>query len=110
MDNLAEVDQWIDGVAPAKREFALRMIRTTQVSIQGLVQRCGSPSCMGYEEELLRDFAAIEQYRDRDPQAMRERLACLPAFPKKIRLPTKTGKRSRLRVPSSEAATLNFVR
>jgi hypothetical protein len=40
----------------------------------------------------LWDIAIIAQYLKRDPQVVRERMACLPEFPKAIRLPTKTGR------------------
>ncbi|MYN29207.1 hypothetical protein [Duganella levis] len=40
----------------------------------------------------LWDIATIAQYLKRDPQVVRERMACLPGFPKAIRLPTKTGR------------------
>lgn len=40
----------------------------------------------------LWDIATIAQYFKREPQVVRERMACLPSFPKAIRLPTKTGR------------------
>lgn len=40
----------------------------------------------------LWDIATIAQYLKREPQVVRERMACLPSFPKAIRLPTKTGR------------------
>lgn len=40
----------------------------------------------------LWDIATIATYLKRDPQVVRERMACLPSFPKAIRLPTKTGR------------------
>jgi hypothetical protein len=40
----------------------------------------------------LWDIASIAAYLKRDPQVVRERMACLPSFPKAIRLPTKTGR------------------
>lgn len=40
----------------------------------------------------LWDIAKISEYFRRDPQVVRERMACLPSFPKAIRLPTKTGR------------------
>lgn len=40
----------------------------------------------------LWDMATIAQYLKRDPQVVRERMACLPSFPKAIRLPTKAGR------------------
>ncbi len=40
----------------------------------------------------LWDMALIAQYLKRDVQVVRERMACLPSFPKAIRLPTKTGR------------------
>jgi hypothetical protein len=39
----------------------------------------------------LWDIATIATYLKRDPQVVRERMACLPGFPKAIRLPTMTG-------------------
>lgn len=39
----------------------------------------------------LWDIAMIAAYLKRDPQVVRERMACLPGFPKAIRLPTMTG-------------------
>ena len=44
------------------------------------------------KEEVLWDISTIAQYLKRDPQVVRERMACLPSFPKAIRLPTKTGR------------------
>ena len=38
------------------------------------------------------DIATIAAVLKRDPQVVRERMACLPSFPKAIRLPTKTGR------------------
>ena len=43
----------------------------------------------------LWDVATIAQYLKRDDQVVRERIACLPDFPKAIRLPTMSGTRSR---------------
>lgn len=40
----------------------------------------------------LWDIATIAAYLKREPQVVRERMACVPDFPKAIRLPTKTGK------------------
>jgi hypothetical protein len=40
----------------------------------------------------LWDIATIAAYVKRDPQVVRERLACVPSFPRAIRLPTKTGR------------------
>jgi len=40
----------------------------------------------------LWDIATIATYLKRDPQVVRERMACLSSFPKAIRLPTKTGR------------------
>lgn len=40
----------------------------------------------------LWDIGMIANYLKRDPQVVRERMACLPGFPKAIRLPTKTGR------------------
>lgn len=40
----------------------------------------------------LWDIATIAQYLKREPQVVRERMACLSNFPKAIRLPTKTGR------------------
>ncbi len=40
----------------------------------------------------LWDVAMIAQYLKREPQVVRERMACLPGFPKAIRLPTKSGR------------------
>lgn len=41
----------------------------------------------------LWDIATIAQYLKRDAQVVRERMACLPGFPKAIRLPSITGSR-----------------
>lgn len=38
------------------------------------------------------DIATIAQVLKRDPQVVRERMACMPDFPKAIRLPTKQGR------------------
>jgi len=40
----------------------------------------------------LWDIATIASYLKRDPQVVRERMACLPSFPKAIRLPTTKGR------------------
>ncbi|MDR3480348.1 MAG: hypothetical protein P4L91_06495 [Burkholderiaceae bacterium] len=40
----------------------------------------------------LWDIATIAAYLKRDPQVVRERMACLPSFPKAIRLPTTRGR------------------
>jgi hypothetical protein len=40
----------------------------------------------------LWDMATIALYLKRDAQVVRERMACLPTFPKAIRIPTKTGR------------------
>jgi len=40
----------------------------------------------------LWDIATIAAYLKRDPQVVRERMACLPSFPKAIRLPTTKGR------------------
>ncbi|KQV78496.1 hypothetical protein ASD15_22045 [Massilia sp. Root351] len=40
----------------------------------------------------LWDIATIAAYLKREPQVVRERMACLPSFPKAIRLPTKNGR------------------
>lgn len=40
----------------------------------------------------LWDMATIGAYLKRDPGTVRERLACLPSFPKAIRLPTTKGR------------------
>lgn len=39
----------------------------------------------------LWDIATIAQYLKREPATVRERMACLPSFPKAIRLPTARG-------------------
>ncbi len=36
----------------------------------------------------LWDIATIARFFKRDPQVVRERMACLPSFPKAVRLPT----------------------
>lgn len=38
------------------------------------------------------DIATIAKVLKRDPQVVRERMACQPDFPKAIRLPTKNGR------------------
>ncbi|MBC3911499.1 hypothetical protein [Undibacterium umbellatum] len=38
------------------------------------------------------DIAHIATILKREPQVVRERMACLPSFPKARRLPTKTGR------------------
>lgn len=38
----------------------------------------------------LWDMATIANFLKRDPQVVRERMACLPSFPKAVRLPTMT--------------------
>lgn len=38
----------------------------------------------------LWDMATIGEFLKRNPQAVRERIACLPSFPKAVRLPTTT--------------------
>lgn len=43
----------------------------------------------------LWDLATIAQFLKRDDQVVRERIVCLPSFPKAIRLPTIGGTRSR---------------
>jgi hypothetical protein len=40
----------------------------------------------------LWDMATIGAYLKRSPAMVRERIACLPSFPKAIRLPTTTGR------------------
>lgn len=40
----------------------------------------------------LWDMATIGQYLKRDAATVRERMACLPSFPKAIRLPTSKGR------------------
>jgi hypothetical protein len=40
----------------------------------------------------LWDIATIAAFLKRDPQVVRERMACTPSFPKAIRLPTKNGR------------------
>jgi hypothetical protein len=40
----------------------------------------------------LWDMAMIAAYLKRDVQVVRSRMACLPGFPKAIRLPTTTGR------------------
>jgi hypothetical protein len=40
----------------------------------------------------LWDTATIAAYLKRDPQVVRERMTCLPSFPKAIRLPTTKGR------------------
>ncbi|WEF34914.1 hypothetical protein [Pseudoduganella chitinolytica] len=40
----------------------------------------------------LWDIATIAAYLKRSPQQVRERMACLPGFPKAIRLPTTNGR------------------
>lgn len=42
----------------------------------------------------LWDMETIGRFLKRDPQVVRERMECLPAFPKAIRLPTMTGNRA----------------
>ena len=39
----------------------------------------------------LGDIATIAYYLKREPGTVRERMACLPSFPKAIRLPTSKG-------------------
>lgn len=39
----------------------------------------------------LWDFVTIGHFFKRDPKVVRERMACLPSFPKAVRLPTMTG-------------------
>lgn len=39
----------------------------------------------------LWDMATIAHFLKRDPQVVRERMACLPSFPKAVRLPTMKG-------------------
>lgn len=41
----------------------------------------------------LWDVATIASYLKRDPSVVRERICCLPDFPKAIRLPAKSGGR-----------------
>ncbi len=38
----------------------------------------------------LWDMATIGEFLHRNPQVVRERIACLPGFPKAVRLPTAT--------------------
>lgn len=40
----------------------------------------------------LWDIGMVASYLKRDPQVVRERMACTPSFPKAIRLPTKSGR------------------
>jgi hypothetical protein len=40
----------------------------------------------------LWDMATIAAYLKRDVQVVRSRMACMPGFPKAIRLPTATGR------------------
>ncbi len=40
----------------------------------------------------LWDVATVAQYLKRDPSVVRERITCLPDFPKAIRLPAKQGR------------------
>lgn len=40
----------------------------------------------------LWDVATVAQYLKRDPASVRERITCLPDFPKAIRLPSKQGR------------------
>lgn len=40
----------------------------------------------------LWDMSMIAAFLKRDTQVVRERMACLPSFPKAIRLPTKNGR------------------
>lgn len=40
----------------------------------------------------LWDTAMIAAYLKRDPQSVRERVACLPSFPRAIRFPTVKGR------------------
>ena len=93
--NLAAVDQWIDGGARARREVApaddgdevsgARDSRAPSVLREVLV-----PGLR--KDEVLWDISTIAQYLKREPQVVRERMACLPSFPKSIRVPTKTGR------------------
>lgn len=55
----------------------------------------------------LWDIATIAAYLKRDPQVVRERMACVPSFPKAIRLPTKGGRAQPLYKASEVIAWVN---
>lgn len=51
-----------------------------------VAQRIG-PSSVPLDEQLW-DLAMVSQHLHRNPQTVRESMACLPSFPKAIRLPS----------------------
>ena len=56
--------------------------------LTALVAQLGRPA-IPVENDLW-DMAMIAKYLKRDTQVVRERMSCLPTFPKAVRLPTMT--------------------
>ncbi|MBZ2208509.1 hypothetical protein [Massilia soli] len=94
--NLRSVEEWIDGGGRANRTAAQsgeeesRNDVRAPAPVASMAKDALVPGLR--KEEVLWDIATIALYLKREPQVVRERMACLPSFPKSIRLPTKTGR------------------
>ncbi|NYE62225.1 hypothetical protein FHW58_003440 [Duganella sp. 1224] len=64
---------------------------STDEILSKILEKLSAPPAIPLSIDLW-DIASIAAYLKRDPQVVRERMACLPSFPKAIRLPTKTGR------------------
>ena len=64
---------------------------STEELLEKILEKLNAPPPIPLSIDLW-DIASIAAYLKRDPQVVRERMACLPDFPKAIRLPTKTGR------------------
>lgn len=95
--NLRAVEEWVDGGGRANRTAAQSGDRVSRnevhepLPVASMAPREALVPGLR-KEEVLWDISTIAQYLKRDPQVVRERMACLPSFPKSIRLPTKTGR------------------
>lgn len=94
--NLRAVEEWIDAGGRVNRTAAEPGDMDSRNEIREPPNVASIPKesvIHGLrKEEVLWDISTIAQYLKRDPQVVLECMACLPSFPKAIRLPTKTGK------------------
>lgn len=65
---------------------------STEEILTKILEKLSAPAPVIPLSVDLWDIATIAAFLKREPQVVRERMACLPTFPKAIRLQTKTGR------------------
>lgn len=91
--NLAAVEAWIEGTAQPRRIDVVPVepdCEPVKIEPGPIVKAREGPVLAA--KEVLWDMGDIAAYLKRNPQVVRERMACLPSFPKSIRLPSASGR------------------